>query len=403
MLTPRNAELLLVVLLLFLLTLACNMPGNEPAPTEDPGLVYTVAAQTLEAQLTQNPGATLPPATQPGQPATPTATLGAVPTNPPSQATSAPTNTPIPASPTPKPLPCDRVEFVEDITIEDGTEIAAGEPFEKIWRLKNVGTCTWDSGYDLVFDSGDRMGAPDAQQLTTGTVAPGQEIDLKVALTAPDNPGKYRAYFKLRNSDNVVFGLGDKNKPFWVEIKVPDVSGVMFDFLAQAKHADWGTGVEPVDFAGPGHVSIAYGGPDNDVNGFVMIKDGVQLENGKTSGKILETHPKWEDNGYVVGRYPEYKIGPGDYIKGQIGFIALGDGSCGAGDVTFEIHYTIGDDLGTRTRLGKWNKTCDGTLRDISVDLAGLKGKTVRFYLVVLADGSSAQDWAIWSSLGVMR
>jgi len=27
----------------------------------------------------------------------------------------------------------------------------------------------------------------------------------------------------------------------------------------------------------------------------------------------------------------------------------------------------------------------------------------VRFYLVVLSNGDSGQDWAVWDSLGVMR
>jgi hypothetical protein len=71
--------------------------------------------------------------------------------------------------------------------------------------------------------------------------------------------------------------------------------------------------------------------------------------------------------------------------------------------VTFEIHYTLDDDLGTRTRLGKWSKTCDGHLQSIDIDLADLKGKKINFYLVVLADGPADHDWAIWSSLGVMR
>ena len=74
---------------------------------------------------------------------------------------------------------------------------------------------------------------------------------------------------------------------------MPDIRGVMLDFLANAKNAEWGSGVEPVDFAGPGHVDIAFGGPETHANGFAMIKDQVPLETGKTSSKILVTHPKW--------------------------------------------------------------------------------------------------------------
>jgi hypothetical protein len=134
-----------------------------------------------------------------------------------------------------------------------------------------------------------------------------------------------------------------------------------------------------------------------------MIKDGVLMETGKASAKILQTHPKWENDGYIVGKYPSYQIGPGDTISAQVGFLALPDGTCGAGKVHFEIHYTEGDDLGTRERLGQWEKTCDGKLLPIEINLAALKGKEVHFYLVILADGPSTEDWSIWSSLGVMR
>jgi len=400
MFSPRNIKLLVILLCLAFAILACNLPEKAPSPTDDPGLVYTVAAQTLEAQMTQiagdNPIPTqAPPTEQPPIAVTNTS--------------SSPTETPVLATKTSNPtrtatqIPCDEIEFVKDVTIADGEEIPAGEPFEKIWRLKNAGSCTWTAGYNLVFDSGNQMSAPDSQQLTTGTVEPGQEIDVAVELIAPDDPGEYRGDFKLKNPSGSIFGLGSKANPFWVDIVVPNLSGVMFDFLAQAKNADWGVGKEPVDFATPGHIEIDYGGPDTDTDGFAMIKDKVALENGKTSAKILETHPKIEDDGYIVGRYPVYRVGPGDYVKAQLGFIAQEDGTCGTGEVTFEIYYAKENDLSTRTRLGKWSKSCDGQLMSIEFSLADLKGQNVRFYLVVLADGPATDDKAIWSSLGVMR
>lgn len=399
MFSPRNCKLLVVVVFLLLAMLACNFPNNNPTPTQDSILVYTEVAQTLEAEVTQMAIEGSP------TPLVPTTQPPAVHTNTPPLPTRTPvhpSNTPAP-SPTTTSAPCDKGDFVEDVTIEDGTEISAGEPFEKIWRLKNSGSCTWTSGYDLVFESGTQMGAPDIQQLTAETVDPGQEIDIHVNLVAPDDPGKYRGNFKLRNTAETVFGLGEKSKPFWAEIRVPDESGVRLDFLARAKDADWSSGTEPVDFANPGHMDIAYGGPDTDEDGFVLIKDAVKLESGKTSGKILQTHPKWVDDGYIVGKYPAYEVGPGDYVKGQLGFIALEDGSCGVGDVVFEIYYAKDDDSSTRERLGQWSKACDGQLLTIQLSLADLKGESVHFYLVVLADGPSTQDWAIWSSLGVMR
>jgi hypothetical protein len=399
--TLRNIALALT--LIFLLG-ACNMPSSK-APTQDePGLIHTIAAQTVEAQMTQsasgNETATTQPTQDPGQ-GVPTQTP--IPSN-----TPFPTNTPPPPPtntpfPTATQIPCDHITWGKDVTIPDNTKLVPGEVFTKTWRLKNTGACTWNSGYSLVFESGAAMGAPASQQLTTGTVAPGQEIDISVILTAPDDAGTYQGFFKLRNPNGTVFGLGNDSKPFWVKIVVPELSGVMFDFIAQADDAVWGSGVTPINFAGPGHIVLTYGGPDSDANGFAMIKNNVKLEDGSASGVILETHPKWENDGYIIGKYPAYKVGAGDRLQGRIGFIAFEDGTCGAGNAIFQIRYTVGDDLGTMTTLGEWNETCNGQMRKLDLDLTALKGKTVRFYLIVLANGAADQDWAAWASLGVFR
>ena len=154
----------------------------------------------------------------------------------PSGARPQPTGTPTPApqattpspgaSPTPTltpsatPLPCLRAEFVADVTVPDGTVFEPGTAFTKTWRLRNTGSCTWTSDFAVVFDSGDRMDAADATPIGQ-TVAPGQMVDVSVALVAPDTPGTYRANFKLRSTDGRVFGLGDRGAPFYVEIVVP--------------------------------------------------------------------------------------------------------------------------------------------------------------------------------------
>jgi hypothetical protein len=394
----RYQPCIVLFTLMVLLLSACNMPRGDGA--EEPATIHTVAAMTLQAELTEEAA---------GDPDQPDNEPDAEPSDTPEPTnTLLPTNTPLPTNtliPTATPIPCDHVDFGEkiDVTIPDGTEIEPGETFTKTWRLENGGTCTWTSGYELVFVRGDQMGAPPEKQLTTGTVAPGELIDVSVELVAPADPGNYRGYFKLRNTEGVLFGWGDQNKPFWVDIVVPDVEGVTFDFIARADEADWGTGTTPIDFAGPGHLAISYGGPDSDSDGFAMVKDNVVLEDGKKSGKILETHPKWENDGYIIGRYPLYRVVGGDRLKGRMGFITLSDGSCGVGEAEFRIYYTIGDDMGTRTELGSWNETCDGSMEKINIDLNFLKGKEVHFYLAVLAKGSSSQDWAVWDSLGVIR
>ena len=106
------------------------------------------------------------------------------------------------------------------MTYPDGSEININKGFVKTWRLQNNGSCTWTSGYKLIFSNGDRMGAPDEVVLTGGTVAPGQTVDVSVNLTAPDTAGTYKGYFKLKSSDGEVFGIGaGGTTSFYVEIK----------------------------------------------------------------------------------------------------------------------------------------------------------------------------------------
>lgn len=194
----------------------CNFPGTQATPD----MFATSAALTVSAQLTQILDTTteVPPTT----PAPPViATTPAPPSN-------TPTNTVIPSM-TPTVKACDKATFIKDVSIPDGTELEPGEDFTKTWRLRNDGSCTWTSSYSLVFDSGDSMDGPASQQLTSGTVAPGETADISVDLTAPNNPGTFKGDWKLRNNSGVVFGIGSSgNTAFFVEIEVvPDTTTVL--------------------------------------------------------------------------------------------------------------------------------------------------------------------------------
>jgi polar amino acid transport system substrate-binding protein len=69
-----------------------------------------------------------------------------------------PTPTPLPG-PTATPPACyDGMEFVEDVTVPDGTEMQPGQNFDKVWRVKNTGTCEWTTAYKVTFVQGDQMG-----------------------------------------------------------------------------------------------------------------------------------------------------------------------------------------------------------------------------------------------------
>ncbi len=204
-------KLLWIVVILAIVTLACNAPGNTALSEAD--AQATVVAETVDARMMQSD---IPPAENPVADATASFTPEPSMTLPPT-ATITPTLTPTATVTT---IPCNRASFVDDVTYPDGSEVTINNGFVKTWRLQNTGSCTWTSGYKLIFSNGDRMGAPDEVVLTGGTVAPGQTVDVSVSLTAPGTVGTYKGYFKLKSSDGAVFGIGASGtNSFYVEIK----------------------------------------------------------------------------------------------------------------------------------------------------------------------------------------
>lgn len=107
------------------------------------------------------------------------------------------------------------VAFVADVTIPDNTAVAANTAFDKTWRLRNTGTCTWTPDYQIVFSDGETFGTPDSYPFPTA-VTPGSEYDLTLSLTAPATAGSYQGAWQLKNSSGDPFG-----DPIYVLITVP--------------------------------------------------------------------------------------------------------------------------------------------------------------------------------------
>ncbi len=125
-------------------------------------------------------------------PATPTATLPPL------------TSTPLAAAPTGTAAACtDNAVFVADVTVPDGTLLAPGQTFNKIWRVRNTG-CDWGDGYQLVFANGEAMSTTRVFPLPLTPSA--QTADLLVAMTAPTTPGAHTGNWRLRNPSGQFFG-----------------------------------------------------------------------------------------------------------------------------------------------------------------------------------------------------
>jgi Tol biopolymer transport system component len=81
--------------------------------------------------------------------------------------------------------------FVADVTIPAGTQFPGPQPFTKVWRVQNNGTCAWaPAGFALRFSEGDPMGGA-LQVPLSGAIQPGTTVDLNLALTAPAAAGAH--------------------------------------------------------------------------------------------------------------------------------------------------------------------------------------------------------------------
>ncbi|RME87333.1 MAG: hypothetical protein D6770_09590 [Anaerolineae bacterium] len=203
--------LLLFTLIGVLLLAACGTSDTDRA------LVETAVAQTVEARLTQEAA---PTPTQPVASATPTSVVSPTLPVPP---TVTPTATIPPTPPQPSggaSADCLRANLIDE-TVPDGTIVRPGEKFYKTWYVKNSGTCPWDSSYKFVFWSGDLMGGAYVYDFPQPAI-PGETIPISIELTAPQENGSYRGYWRIQAPSGVTFGVGEYDESLWVDIVVSD-------------------------------------------------------------------------------------------------------------------------------------------------------------------------------------
>lgn len=283
---------------------------------------------------------------------------------------------------------CDWAQFVADVTVPDGTSFAPGTVFKKTWRLKNIGTCTWTTSYALVFDSGEKFGAPTAVNFPIN-VAPGQTVDLSLDMTAPSSAGHYYSYWKLRNASGVIFGIGSTaNKAFWAEINVTSTSGTGYDFTANAASATWTSGAGALSFPGT----------DGSANGFALKKDNPKFESGVTSAQPgLLFAPNNITNGFIQAIYPAFRVQSGDRFQATIG-CEYGATTC---YVEYRLMYQVGS--GAVTTYWSFREKYEGMTYNVNLDLSALAGQDVKFILYINAYGSPSGDRALWGNPVIAR
>lgn len=206
---PMRKLYFVLTLILIIVMVGCNLPRAQSTPTS-PSEAFTQVAETVAAELTQVSTLASPTPNEPTGTATPIYTNTLIPTVTPA------------FTPSITPIPCNLASFVTDVTYPDNTQVAPNQAFVKTWRIRNVGSCSWNSSYFLIFDHGDGLGVTSgySQPLTTSMVNPGQMVDLEVNLTAPVASGTYTGYWRMRDPGGVLFGITSTGGTFIVKIKV---------------------------------------------------------------------------------------------------------------------------------------------------------------------------------------
>ncbi len=366
----KNLSLTLALAALWMAQLACNAPSEAtPDPFATLNGLYTAAAQTQEAPTTATPGLPQPTETVAVSETPPTATT--LPTLPPPAQTSK----------------CDAAQFLADVTYPDGSLVTRNTTFVKTWRIRNVGTCTWTTAYSIVFVSGNSMGAP-ASISMPGSVAPGQYIEIPITLTAPNQEGNYLGYWKLRNASGALFGIGAQaNDAFWVNVRVGGPSYVAYNFADNYCQAAWANGSS----------ALPCPGAEGDANGYVVRLKNPLMENGVTENERgLLTTPQDKRNGIISGQFPDFKVQAGDRFRTIVNCQYQAK-NC---NVAFRLDYLYDGKIKT---LASWAEAYEGKYYPVDLDLSGLAGKTVKFILVVSANGGNNQDFAIWLNPHIVR
>lgn len=201
-------KLPVTIMFIALLIAACgpSPASTDTEPTPDVAAVRTSAASTVISQFTLTAAAFTPTASLPTETPAPEQTATA--TSPFAQVTD--------VSGTTIAL-CDLLSYdpaTVDVNIPDNTTMTPGQDFIKTWRVKNNGSCEWGAGYELVYaDYEDQMSGQ--FQPLTEVVLPGQEVEVSVQFTAPDEAGVYLSAWVMSNPAGVTFP-----EPIYVKIIV---------------------------------------------------------------------------------------------------------------------------------------------------------------------------------------
>ena len=290
--------------------------GSSVDPVVESAIATSVAMTLQARQTEQAPTAT---------PLPPTSTPDTIVFNPSLAPTFAPT-----VGPTNGPSSCVGASLVSE-NPPDGTIFKPGETFTKTWTLQNTGTCSWDTNYKITFYDGNILGGAYVYNLPLPT-APGKSQDISLMLKAPAENGTYRGDWVLQAPDGTRFGVGQYNKPFYVDIVVSDstvpnysVTSVTYEMVRDPS-AGCATTVRytfNASVTSNGPIKIRYGFKQSDGN--LAWKDDLKFTQAET--KVVSDYwnfhlgstpgDKWVQFVVIQPYYQEFDKFPFSYLCGN--------------------------------------------------------------------------------------
>ena len=195
----KKRLLWLIPIVLLAILPACS----TAVPTVDTYAIYTAAANTVQAELTN--AALLTPS--------PTATATATETPPPTpDFTATPQFSATPQMTATTGQLMDKAEFVGQ-SVADQTNFTVGTAFRVVWTLRNVGPTEWTGQYSIRYLSGDQMGAVSSVPLGKNAKF-NESTEIAVDFVAPATLGAKTSNWCLYNASNQCF------YPFFIQIVV---------------------------------------------------------------------------------------------------------------------------------------------------------------------------------------
>lgn len=217
----------LTVCFLLLLGIVLSACSAQPAttvpvpssPAESATSLPPTASPTAAAP-TPAPATATPESSAVGDP-----TALSTPTQQPAEATATPTPAEQPTTAASSTSTGDagacinKAGFFGDVSVPDNTPFSQGEGFVKTWKVRNEGTCTWGSGYALVFAYGEQMSAPPLNPMPAA--APGDIVQVSVKMTSPNRDGIFTGNWQFQDAQGNRFGVNSGGLDYiWVMISV---------------------------------------------------------------------------------------------------------------------------------------------------------------------------------------